>query len=156
MNLAEATIDRSESGGLSLIFGGHRIRVDDETMRSRPRLVDYVRRQVVIGIRPEHLREATAGLAAEDACLRVPVARTEHSGADTYAQFVMDAPLLLSEDPRDPEETTLDGSWPAERVNLWMAKLRTPGLSVGDLVDLAIDAGRLHVFDPRTGHAIEG
>jgi multiple sugar transport system ATP-binding protein len=154
MNLAEATVDRSEEGDLVLVFGGHRVRVDGETAGLRPRLWDYVRRQVVIGIRPEHLRDVAGRPVAEDARLRVPVARTENSGADTYAQFVMDTPLLLSEDPRDPDETTFDGSWPAERVNLWMAKLSAP-VSVGDVIDLSLDAGRLHVFDPRTGETIE-
>src|SRR5205823_825808 len=89
MNLAEATVDRMDSGGLALLFGGHRIRVDAQTVERRPRLADYVRRQVVIGIRPEDLVEAPAAGSPEDARLRLAVARAETVGAETHLQFVM-------------------------------------------------------------------
>ncbi len=154
MNLAAATLDRTEDGGLDLIFGGHRISVDDETVRYRPRLGDYVRRQVVIGIRPEHLREVTATPDAAADRLRVPVVRRDRFGADAYVQFVMDAPLLLSEDLGGAPETSTERTDPADRTNLWMARADA-GPSSSAVVEVAFTPGRLHVFDPRTGEPIE-
>jgi multiple sugar transport system ATP-binding protein len=151
MNLAEATIDRSDRGELVLLFGGHRIAVDPETVRRRPRLDAYVRRQVVIGIRPEHLRDRSE--APAEARMRVRVERSETIGGDEYASFVLDAPLLLAEDPREGDEP-VDEWWPAERINRWMAKVATT-VTPGGAVDLAMDPGRLQVFDPRTGRSIE-
>jgi multiple sugar transport system ATP-binding protein len=155
MNLAEATLDRTDGTGLALIFGGHRVRVDPVSAQRRPRLADYVRRQVVIGVRPEHLAEAS-GDAPEDARLRVPVARTESAGADLFVEFVMDSPLLLEEDPRDADTEAESGEpMPPERVNLWRARIGDSAPRVGDVVELAVEPGTLHVFDPRTGEAIE-
>src|SRR5207253_146548 len=122
-----------------------------DTVRMRPRLAAYVRRQVVIGIRPEHLRDHVPPNVRTEARMRVRVERTETVGADAYASFVLDAPLLLAEDPREGEEP-VDESWPAERVNRWMARLSTPATGP---VELAMDPGRLQVFDPRTGRSID-
>jgi multiple sugar transport system ATP-binding protein len=155
MNLAEATLDESDDGFVA-IFGGHRVRVDELTRRRRPRLEAYVRRQIVIGIRPEHLHEARESPASKDDRLRVPVARSETIGSDGFVQFVVDSPLLLEEDPRgadleDPDE----GTWPAERLNVWMARTNDRSADVGDVVELEFEPGKLHVFDPRTGENVE-
>ena len=154
MNLAEAMLDRGEDGRLALIFGGHRIVVDDETVRQRPRLAEYVRRQVVIGIRPEHLRDASARDVPPEARLAAVVAERETVGADTYVRFVVDAPLLLEEDPWD-EVDPADGTWPAERENVWVARVGSSDPGAPEVVELAFDPGKLHVFDPRTGDAVD-
>src|SRR5207249_9850051 len=97
----------------------------DTTLRRRPGLASYLRRQVVIGIRPEDFVDAADANAPPDARLRVPVSRSETVGADTFVQFVMDSPLLLAEDPRTADvEERVDESWPAERPNVWMARRR--------------------------------
>jgi multiple sugar transport system ATP-binding protein len=152
MNLAAATIDRDEDGGLLLLFGGYRVRIDGETARDRPRLDDYVRRQVVIGIRPEHLRSVTDGSIPTDARMRAAVVRNESIGGEAYVQFAVDAPLVLSE-----EVLGFGGANGADRdrLNLWLAKVPGRAESAGT-VELAIVTGRLHVFDPATGEPIEG
>jgi multiple sugar transport system ATP-binding protein len=155
MNLAEATLDVADDGFV-VIFGGHRLRVDDLTARRRPRLADYARRQVVIGIRPEHLHQAAREGGDQDARLRVPVARNETVGSEAFLQFVMDAPLLLAEDPREADvEDPDDETWPAERLNVWMARTNDVSTGVGDVVELRMEPGKLHVFDPRTGENVE-
>jgi hypothetical protein len=44
--------------------------------------------------------------------------------------------------------------WPAERVNLWTARLER-SVAVGDVIELSPAAGHILLFDPRTGSAIE-
>jgi multiple sugar transport system ATP-binding protein len=152
MNLAAATIDQDEDGGLLLLFGGYRVRIDGETARDRPRLDDYVRRQVVIGIRPEHLRSVNDGSIPTEARMRAAVVRNESIGGEAYVQFAVDAPLVLSE-----EVLGFGGANGADRdrLNLWLAKVPGRAESAGT-VELAIVTGRLHVFDPATGEPIEG
>jgi multiple sugar transport system ATP-binding protein len=150
MNLAEATIDRMEDGSFVVLFGGHRVELDAQTVGARPRVADYLRRQVVIGIRPEHLREAGAS-ASTDGRMRVRVGRTETIGVHMYVQFDMEAPLLLAEDAR---EASGDEPWPSERRNVWMARAERAVVSEGDRVDLSMEPGALHLFDPRTGEPI--
>jgi multiple sugar transport system ATP-binding protein len=153
MNLAEATVDRTPGGALAVAMGGHRVRLDGDTLAARPGVADYERRQVVVGVRPSHLREAGPAVPAE-ARLRVPVAGAEQVGGDTYVRFVMDAPLLLSEDGDGPEEPVPGQPWSAERINLWTARVERP-VAVGDVIELAVAPGRIHLFDPRTGISIE-
>jgi multiple sugar transport system ATP-binding protein len=151
MNLAAATMDREEDGGLLLLFGGYRVRIDGETARDRPRLDDYVRRQVVIGIRPEHLRSVTDGSVPTDARMRAAVVRNESVGGEAYVQFAVDAPLVLSEEVLGSGRANgADGN----RLNLWLAKVPARAES-GGTVELAMVTGRLHVFDPATGEPIE-
>jgi multiple sugar transport system ATP-binding protein len=154
MNLAEATVEETD-GALFLRFGGHRLGIDGSTLAARPRLRRYAWRQAVMGIRPEDL-QLPGPNRDEDDRLRVTVSRRETVGADVYLHFVVDAPLLLEEDPRDPELGEVDGRpWPAERANVFLAKVgEATGASEGDRVELAVRPGKLHLFDPKTGESI--
>jgi multiple sugar transport system ATP-binding protein len=147
MNLAAATLDRVDDGGLAFLFGGHRVRIDADTAGDRPGLAAYVRRQVVIGIRPEHLRPAGAS-TPEDARIRTPVVRAQTVGGESYVEFAVDAPLILNEQAR-AGTVGRDGG---DRLNLWLA--RGDG-AAGSIVELSWLPGRLHVFDPATGEAVE-
>jgi multiple sugar transport system ATP-binding protein len=155
MNLAEATLEE-EGGGPSLRFGSHRLAIDAATLAARPRLRTYVGRQVVMGIRPEDI-QLPGQDTPEGALLHVTVSHRELVGADVYLHFVVDALLLLEEDPRDPELGEVDGGpWPAERANVFLAKVgEASAASQGDRVDLAVRPGKVHLFDPKTGESIE-
>ena len=150
MNLAEATVEETEDD-LYVRFSGHRVRVEPYLRAS---LRAYAWRQVVVGVRPEDLDDAASLQALPDARLHVVVERREAIGADVYLQFGVDAPLLLAEDPREAAPEAGDGSWPAERANVWMARTASTGAREGETVELAARPGRLYLFDPRTGAAI--
>jgi multiple sugar transport system ATP-binding protein len=145
MNLAEATLDVAEGGGVAMIFGGHRVRIDPDSAGPRPALLDHLRRTVVVGVRPEHLRDAGDLAAPDDTRMRVRVDRRRTIGADEYVEFVVDAPLRLDED-RGGDDEQADGS----SRNVWTARAS----GTGDVIELAIEPGRLHVFDPRSGEPI--
>ena len=154
MNLAEATLEEA-GDDLFVRFSGHRIRVSGSDAIHRPRLRDYAWRQVVVGVRPEDLGAAAPLGAADDLRLVVNVKRREVIGPDVYLHFSVDAPLLLAEDPR---EAGTEGSgqepWPAERANVWLARLNATGAREGDAVELAVRPDRLYLIDPRTGAVI--
>jgi multiple sugar transport system ATP-binding protein len=149
MNLAEATVEE-EGGDVFIGFSGHRIRAAPE----RPGLRRHVGRQVVVGVRPEDLADAASIGAPGDGRLLVGVTRRETIGPDTYVYFPVEAPLLLAEDPREAAGERRVDSWPVERPNVWTARLGRGGDGAGDVVELAIRPGRLHLFDPRTGDVI--
>jgi multiple sugar transport system ATP-binding protein len=151
MNIAEGTVERTPDG-LAVAIGGHVLVLDGETLMSRPGIADYERRQIVVGVRPHHLREADAGAPA-GARLRVPIAAEERIGDDAYVRFVINAPLLLSEDAQDVGDAE-EQPPPAERVNLWTARLDRSA-RVGDVIELVVAPGHLHLFDPRTGASVE-
>jgi multiple sugar transport system ATP-binding protein len=147
MNLAEATVEDA-ADGYYLRFGGHRLRVAGLNGDLSP----YAWRQVVLGVRPEDLVDPAGTGAGSDDRLRVVVSRREEIGSDTYLYFTVDAPLLLSEDPRAavPDD---ERSWPIEHENQWLARIDSPA-GVGDAIELAATPGSLYLFDPRTGSVI--
>ena len=58
MNLLEATVERGD-GGLQVRFGTHRLAVGERAAREHPALGGYLGRKVILGIRPEHLEDAS-------------------------------------------------------------------------------------------------
>src|SRR5438067_1810947 len=52
INLVEAELVKSD-GQLAVTFGGHRLTVDDQVVRNRSGVSDYVGHTVILGIRPE-------------------------------------------------------------------------------------------------------
>jgi multiple sugar transport system ATP-binding protein len=152
MNLAEATVEEGIDG-LFLRFGGHRLRADRWTGSLDSDLRAHAWRQVVVGIRPEDLIAADDSSAPEDR-LRVVITRRETVGADVFLFFTVDAPLLLSEDPREAVIDEQDErSWPIEHANEWLARVDSPG-DTGDTIELGVRPGSLYLFDPRTGGVI--
>jgi hypothetical protein len=64
----------------------------------------------------------------------------------------VDAPLLID---RDPREAIVTEPWPAERSNAFVAKVDNDvEVPEGTEVDLVVDVGRSHLFDPSTGLAL--
>jgi multiple sugar transport system ATP-binding protein len=154
MNLAEATVEAAVDGGLFVRFAGFRIPVEgagpdpDEVRR-------FAWRPVVLGVRPEDLLDASSTVAPADGRLHVVVERRELIGADVHLYFTVDAPLLLTEDPRDPaSDVAPDQSWAIERVNTWMARVGSSDAREGDAIEIAMRPGSMHLFDPRTGDLI--
>jgi multiple sugar transport system ATP-binding protein len=151
MNIAEGTVERDDDRHLMVAIGDHAIRLHGDTLAASPGIANYEHRQIVVGVRPHHLREADGAVPA-DARLRVPVAAADQLGDDTYARFVLNAPILLSDDAEDVGDAEQETA-PVERVNLWTARLDRP-VRVGDVIEVSVTPGHLHLFDPRTGAAI--
>jgi multiple sugar transport system ATP-binding protein len=138
MNLVEAAID-----GDHVVFGRHRVPLDPAR---RPATSGA---RVVLGVRPEsfeHARLAAAALPRIEARLEV----VEELGADAHVFFAVDATPYAVEAQAARDSTLLAGQGavftarvdPAARVR------------VGEVVDLAVDPGRFHFFDPETGRSL--
>ena len=81
MNLYEATIVGA-SEGLELSLGSQRLSLPAELARSRPELAAAGERQLVVGIRPEHLTP-TSGRGGEEPAERSPADRRCRAGGGT-------------------------------------------------------------------------
>jgi multiple sugar transport system ATP-binding protein len=82
MNLLEATIERGD-GGPHVCFGPHRLAIAAEAMRDHPGLDRYLGRKVVLGIRPEHLEDASlARDATAESVIDVSVELREELGSE--------------------------------------------------------------------------
>jgi multiple sugar transport system ATP-binding protein len=147
MNLAEATVQR-DGPGTSVQLGSHRLHLD----RAADGLAGG--RQVVFGMRPEHLRLARPEDDRRNV-IRVPVDRREQVGSEAYLRFTVDAPLLMERDPREAGLVTEEDPWAAERPNTFIARIDSEADVVeGGIVGVFVDPGHVQLFDPATELAI--
>jgi multiple sugar transport system ATP-binding protein len=161
MNVVEADLERSD-GGLYARFGHQRLQVDGELAASRPGLKAFEGQQVVLGIRPEDMEDASlVAEAPEDRRLLAPIDLREALGSEILVHFTVDAPVVLTEDTK---ELAVDVGTEAlanleeqarEATSVFVAQLNPrTGAREGETLELFVDTKRLHFFDPRTGLGI--
>jgi multiple sugar transport system ATP-binding protein len=161
MNMVGATLART-NGSLHAEFGGYRLAVPDEVVGQRPALQGYEGREVVLGVRPEDMEDASiVSDAPADRRIRSAVVLREALGADVLAHFMVKAPVVMTEDVKDLAHDV--GAEAVEAVERgiaageseFMARLnpRTRATQ-GEEIELVVDVTRMHFFDPDTGKGI--
>ena len=156
MNMLEAQLARS-NGGLSVDIGGQRLTLGEEALGSRGALRGYEGRTVVVGIRPEHVEDASLTDAPPDRRLRGEVVLTEALGSEIVAHIAVDAKPALTEDVRELAQDIgedIDEEVAEGKTTLVGRIGARSSLSIGDTAELAVDTGALHFFDPETGAGI--
>src|SRR6187551_1055946 len=92
MNLLEAKLERG-AGGMTAVAGSQRVALGEETLSARPGLQAFAGREVVMGIRPEDLEDASlVGDDGPEQRLKGQVTLTEALGAEIMVHFRVDAP----------------------------------------------------------------
>jgi multiple sugar transport system ATP-binding protein len=158
MNLLEAKLER-QNGDLVAVAGSQKVRLTEETTSARPALQRFEGRDVILGIRPEDLEDASlAGDESGDQHLRGEVTLTEALGAEIMVHFRVDAPAAVTEDVRElardagaeglADRNTEHG---ATMVGRFGARSR---VKLGEQVEVAIDTRSLHFFEPESGLGI--
>jgi multiple sugar transport system ATP-binding protein len=160
MNLIMADLAR-ENGDLWARFGGHRLRLAESTIVEHRGLEGFEGRQVVLGIRPEDMEDASIlREAPEDRRLSVVCDIREDLGSEVYVHFnvagepvdseevveAMTIDALEDEEARIAAERARGTGVPfvARLERMTEARERTP-------LELAVDVNRLHFFDPESG-----
>ena len=152
MNLVLATFD-----GQSMRFGSNMLTVPASVLARRSGLRAYVGREIVLGVRPEDLEDAS--LARSDGgSLHVQIDIHEDMGADVFVHFRVDAEPVETTDVLEAmEEQDVPGAV-RERMRggvPFIARLaRDTQIREGGRLELTVDTKRLHFFDPATGAAI--
>jgi multiple sugar transport system ATP-binding protein len=160
MNLVEATLLRDE-GVPTLVFGRNRIGLDDAVFERHPRLRLYEGLPVIVGIRPEDLKDAAlAPTAPSDARIASTVARAESMGSDVFVHFDVGAPPVavrgLSDDADETEDAdAASPAWATELRSRFLARLdERTAVHEGEPIELVVNTARLHVFDAVSEEAI--
>jgi multiple sugar transport system ATP-binding protein len=161
MNLLEGSLQR-ENGAIAAVLGSQKVELDREALAAHPALERYVGRDVIVGIRPEHLEDlALAPDTPANRRLHGHVALREALGSEIVAHVRIDANAALTEDVRELAEDT-----DAVTVGDLEADTQTEGTDVvarfnarsrareGEQVELAVDTRAFHFFDPETGMGI--
>src|SRR5215469_4294821 len=154
MNFVTAKLVHEE--GPSVVFADHRLPIPAGAVAARPDLERYFGREVILGIRPsdfEDARLADPGWAK----LLVQADVTEELGSEIHVIFTINAPAVqhssLSQaitDEDDDSAIALTGG-----KSQWTARVAARShIKPGQRLDLAVDTGNLHYFDPDSGLAI--
>jgi multiple sugar transport system ATP-binding protein len=163
MNLVMAEL-AGEDDHLWLTFGAHRLRLEPAIREKRPALSGYEGRGVVVGIRPEDMEDAAIVREThEDRRLSVLCDIREDMGSEVLVHFNVSGDPVTSKEvleahaaeDREGAETKVAAerarghgvSFVARLDRLTEAREREP-------LELEVDVGRLHFFDPDTGLGI--
>ena len=147
MNLFAARLGGSDdSGGPLLQLGSHRIAVPAAVAASRPGLARYRDKEVIVGIRPEDLSDASLDGSAPT--LQATINQVEALGAELIVYFHLDARTIDAGDPDAGDESILREANTVARLD------PRSGARAGEVARIAVDPLRMHFFDPATGHAI--
>jgi multiple sugar transport system ATP-binding protein len=156
MNFATAELVRDD--GPAVTFAGYRFPVPASVIDSKPGLSDYIGRKVILGIRPSDFDDASFA-DANWAKMAVKVGVTEELGSEIHVIFTIDAPPVehssiadaaRSDDGGEDTMTALVGG-----KSLWTARVSARStVRSGQPLELAVDTGNLHFFDPDSGLSI--
>ncbi|HEY8644465.1 MAG TPA: sn-glycerol-3-phosphate ABC transporter ATP-binding protein UgpC [Gaiellaceae bacterium] len=160
MNMLDAVIE-SSNGGLAATVGNQTISLGPEALENHPALKGYVGKQVVLGIRPEDLEDATLETGAPaDRQLRGRLELKEALGSEIMAHFAIKGAHAETDETRElAKDVGAEGTEQpigvaadeAVIVGRFGARSR---IKQGDEVTAVVDTRALHFFDPQTGNGI--
>ena len=156
MNLMQGTLQRTGSGW-SVVLGAQSIAVPDSTVAERPGLEAFDGKSIVVGIRPEDIEDASlASDAPADRRLKTKVSLVEALGSEIILHFPM------SVEPFEIMDQEFEGDDAVAPVTddtgnyIYVARVNPRSRArIGDDIELTVDAGRFHFFDPSNGSAIK-
>jgi multiple sugar transport system ATP-binding protein len=154
MNLFPGRIEAAEGAEgaeeITLRSGQHRLALDRATLAAHPDLPRLVGQPVVIGIRPEGLADvALEPGAPADRVIEATVDLVESLGAELVVHVTVSDPMAPADGDSDAWRQVV------ARRGRAVARLTTRSrLSPGDVVKLAVDTTRLHLFDAETGASL--
>jgi len=142
MNLYEATVGE---GARSLMLGSQQILLPVSVSTAHPGLAAHAGKQVVVGLRPEHLPADVDGHTGPT--LVGDVDLVEALGSELVVHFTLDATRVRAEGAVEEDATERSGEGVA-RVDP-----KTP-VKAGDRITFDVDIDGMQFFDAETGAAI--
>jgi multiple sugar transport system ATP-binding protein len=166
MNLLEGTVTLADThgGGATVHLDGQTLAIPPAVVADNPGLRDLEPQQpVVVGIRPEHLADASLGAVWDDGTaprMQATVELREALGSEQVMHLRTEAKAAVTEDVKhaaDTDEAVLE-SMHAQASGagaLMVAKFDARSQArIGDRVEMTVDASRLHFFDPESGRRL--
>ena len=159
MNLVEGRLEQ-DNGGLVAALGDARLKLDEENLASRPALKSFEGKPLVVGIRPEHLEDASiAHDDTSDRRLTGHVELREALGSELMVHLAIDVPPAMTEEVQELAEdagTTAEDLQGGDKHRSVVVGRFSADSQVreGQDAEVAVDTRALHFFDPDTGLAI--
>jgi multiple sugar transport system ATP-binding protein len=158
MNLAEAKLVRDQ--GPALVFADHKVPLPQQLVAERQGLEAYFDKQLIIGLRPSSLEDASFVSGDDRPRIKGEVAVTEELGSEVNLIFHMATPqvhhdIMIAKFDKAAKDEVEAEELAGEGQSLWTARVNPKTQArVGRSVDLAVDPGGFHFFDADSGEAI--
>jgi multiple sugar transport system ATP-binding protein len=152
MNLLRARVTGGDRAA-SVELGEVVLSLPSSLVARRPGLARYAGREVVVGIRPEDIEDASLVPSANGSSVAVRITLAEALGSEVIAHFPLGEevePVVVGGAPDSPslEAATDSGVLLTARLS------PRSGARSGQPMRVSIDVERLHFFDPETDQAI--
>ena len=155
MNFMQARLEKDD-GGVAAVFGETRLPIPREHLQNAKDIESHVNKDVVLGIRPEHIEDAEIAENTEHtAAMEVEVQVIESMGSEKYVYFGMpkggEAAHTQSIDEME-SEVGADTSGGDETL---VARIGPEsGAAEGKRLRLLVDTSKIHLFDGETEEAL--
>jgi multiple sugar transport system ATP-binding protein len=174
MNFLRARLER-DNGGYAVTFGSTRIPLSREVVgevkeRRGQDLGEHAGKEVVLGVRPEHMEDAQTeaaealGGAECSSCVDVEAQVIESMGSEKYVYFEppreqtvhLESVAEMTEDAGGgSEEDTSGGSAEDPGGNLMVARVSPESTArEGQTMRLVVDSSQIRLFDPESEEAM--
>jgi multiple sugar transport system ATP-binding protein len=155
MNLMNATL-KGDSSQPKLTLGSHTLSLDPSVLATRPALAGYFGQQIVAGLRPEDMEDASVRTGApEDKLLVVRTALMEALGSEIILHFPVDAEPFSIMDAEFEGEDAIPAATTEDGMYTYVARVSPRSAArIDEPITLVVDTARFHFFDPATGLAI--
>jgi len=159
MNMVEARLERA-NGDMRLKLGDQPLALGSETLEAKPQLAEYDGKDVVVGIRPEHLQDAALSNGVpDDRRLRGNVELREGLGSEIVVHLSVNARPAVTEDVRElaadiGDERAVEEAGDSGHTTLVARFDADSRVTEGETIEVAVNTGALHFFDPETGLGI--
>jgi multiple sugar transport system ATP-binding protein len=144
MNLYDATVAQD---GRSVTLGSQELPLPQAKIQAHPALARYAGKDIVLGIRPEHLPAAGDGRTGP--VLIGDVDLVEALGSELVVHFTLDAHRVMAEGANEEDADAIEKSGAGvARVDPKTA------VKAGERISFAVDTSGLQFFDTESGAAI--
>jgi multiple sugar transport system ATP-binding protein len=152
MNLLQARLGR-EHGSFTADIGSWTLSLPERCLPQSA--LGYVGRDVILGIRPEHLYDAALSERGQCPTFTAPVALAEPVGAEVITHFELDVPPVVTPETIElARDAGTDDVVTDECATLTARLDPRTNAAVGNTVTLAVDPEHVYLFDPDTELAI--
>jgi multiple sugar transport system ATP-binding protein len=153
MNLVRARLT-GRDGAATIELGEIVLPLPRSVLARRPGLAHYADRDVVVGIRPEDIEDASLVPSANGSSLPVRVTLAEALGSEVIAHFPLGGAVETAA-PEVPSDAPSPEAVAPDSGAVLTARLSPrSGARTGQPLRIVIDLERLHFFDPETDQAI--
>ena len=153
MNLVQARLTAGEGAAATIELGEVVLPLPRSLLARRPGLAHYAGRDVVVGIRPEDIEDASLVPSANGSSLPVRVTLAEALGSEVIAHFPLGG-VVATPAAEVPSDVPSVEPAPGSGAVLTARLSPRSGARTGQPLRVVIDLERLHFFDPETDQAI--